>query len=134
MSDSKPKSSQRCDAKASISLNDSVSRRTSRRSRAVSLPLACCASILSAPPPSIESFGEGCYFLSYGGAGRGAGGVAAQELGGCSAHFGATVQGCVLAQSLAPHKGLSIARTPHKIGCIPIVWLACHGLASILQY
>ena len=36
--------------------------------------------------------GERRYFLSYGGARRGAGGVAAEELRGCSAHFVAAVR------------------------------------------
>ena len=37
-------------------------------------------------------FSEGCYFLSYGCSRCGAGGVAAEELRGCSAHFVAAVR------------------------------------------
>src|SRR6185295_17556983 len=48
---SMPKSVQRCSTNMSNSSNEPSSRRTSIRSRAVSLPRLCWASILACPPP-----------------------------------------------------------------------------------
>ena len=47
-----PKSWQRCSTNMSHSSNEPSSRRSSMRSRAVSLPLACCAAMRFSPPPS----------------------------------------------------------------------------------
>jgi len=47
-----PNSAERCSTNMSHSSNEPSSRRISSRSRAVSLPLACCASIRRAPPPA----------------------------------------------------------------------------------
>src|SRR6516164_487090 len=49
---SMPNSVERCSTNMSNSSNDPLSSRSSTRSRAVSLPRACCASIRFFPPPS----------------------------------------------------------------------------------
>src|SRR5262249_28535686 len=49
---SMPKSTQRCSTNMSNSSNEPLSIRTSMRSRAVSLPRLCCASMRALPPPS----------------------------------------------------------------------------------
>src|ERR1041384_3111548 len=54
---SSPKSTLRCSTRASISSKLFGSRSPSSLSRAVSLPLRCCSSIRSVPPPSLaDSF------------------------------------------------------------------------------
>src|SRR5262252_3048607 len=49
---SMPKSTQRCSTNMSNSSNEPLSIRSSMRSRAVSLPRLCCASMRGSPPPS----------------------------------------------------------------------------------
>src|SRR6267142_3853019 len=49
---SMPKSTQRCSTNMSNSSNEPLSIRRSMRSRAVSLPRLCCASMRALPPPS----------------------------------------------------------------------------------
>src|SRR5262245_13285700 len=49
---SMPKSAQRCSTNMSNSSNDPLSMNSSMRSRAVSLPRLCCASMRASPPPS----------------------------------------------------------------------------------
>src|SRR5687768_11124320 len=46
-----PKSVQRWVTRASTSTNEPASRRSSMRSRAVSLPASCCLRMRSSPPP-----------------------------------------------------------------------------------
>src|ERR1700704_119370 len=50
---SMPNSTERCSTNMSSSSNEPLSSRSSMRSRAVSLPRACCASIRFSPPPSL---------------------------------------------------------------------------------
>ena len=49
---SMPKSVERCSTNMSNSSNEPLSSRSSMRSRAVSLPRLCCASMRALPPPS----------------------------------------------------------------------------------
>src|SRR5579862_6328327 len=50
---SMPNSVERCSTNMSNSSNEPLSSRSSMRSRAVSLPRACCASMRFSPPPSL---------------------------------------------------------------------------------
>src|SRR3979490_2166879 len=50
---SMPNSTERCSTNMSNSSNEPLSSRSSMRSRAVSLPRACCASMRFSPPPSL---------------------------------------------------------------------------------
>src|SRR6266699_1692747 len=53
---SMPNSTERCSTNMSNSSNDPLSSRSSMRSRAVSLPRACCASMRFSPPPRLALF------------------------------------------------------------------------------